>query len=51
VGSGRLDHPGADREFRQEFASFDEGTQTIISRAVEGQVFKWGLFGRPWLKQ
>ena len=23
-------------EFQQEFASFDEGTQTIISRAVEG---------------
>ena len=38
-------------EFQQEFASFDEGTQTIISRAVEGQVFKWGLFGRPWLEQ
>jgi 2-polyprenyl-6-methoxyphenol hydroxylase-like FAD-dependent oxidoreductase len=38
-------------EFQQEFASFDEGTQTIMSRAVEGQVFKWGLFGRPWLEQ
>jgi len=38
-------------EFQQEFASFDEGTQTIISQAVEGQVFKWGLFGRPWLEQ
>lgn len=38
-------------EFLAEFASFDEGTRTIISRPVEGQVFKWGLFGRPWLEQ
>lgn len=38
-------------EFLAEFASFDEGTRTIISRPVEGQVFKWGLFGRPWLAQ
>jgi len=38
-------------EFLQEFASFDEGTRTIISRPQFGQVFKWGLFGRPWLDQ
>jgi salicylate hydroxylase len=38
-------------EFQAEFSSFDEGTRTIISRAVEGQVFKWGLFGRPWLDE
>lgn len=38
-------------EFLEEFASFDEGTRTIISRPVRGQVFKWGLFGRPWLEQ
>ena len=38
-------------EFLAEFASFDEGTRTIISRPVLGQVFKWGLFGRPWLEQ
>ena len=38
-------------EFLAEFASFDEGTRTIISRPVRGQVFKWGLFGRPWLEQ
>ena len=38
-------------ELQQEFASFDEGTRTIIAQAVEGQVFKWGLFGRPWLEQ
>ena len=37
-------------EFQQEFASFDEGTR-LISRAVEAQVFQWGLFGRPWLEQ
>jgi salicylate hydroxylase len=38
-------------EFRAEFSSFDEGTRTIISQAAEGQVFKWGLFGRPWLDE
>lgn len=38
-------------EFLTEFESFDEGTRTIISRPVRGQVFKWGLFGRPWLEQ
>ncbi len=38
-------------EFLEEFASFDEGTRMIISRPVRGQVFKWGLFGRPWLEQ
>lgn len=38
-------------EFREEFSSFDEGTRTIISRPVHGEVFKWGLFGRPWLEQ
>ena len=38
-------------EFLAEFASFDEGTRTIISRPAPGQVFKWGLFGRPWLEQ
>ena len=38
-------------EFLAEFASFDEGTRAVISRPVRGQVFKWGLFGRPWLEQ
>lgn len=38
-------------EFLEEFSSFDEGTRTIISRPVRGQVFKWGLFGRTWLEQ
>jgi salicylate hydroxylase len=38
-------------EFLAEFSSFDEGTRTIISKPVPGQVFKWGLFGRPWLEQ
>ena len=38
-------------EFRAEFSSFDEETRTIISHAVQGQVFKWGLFGRPWLEE
>lgn len=38
-------------EFLEEFASFDEGTRTVISRPVLGQLFKWGLFGRPWLDQ
>jgi salicylate hydroxylase len=38
-------------EFLAEFASFDEGTRMVISRPVRGQVFKWGLFGRPWLEQ
>ena len=38
-------------EFLAEFASFDEGTRTVISRPVRGQVYKWGLFGRPWLEQ
>lgn len=38
-------------EFLAEFDDFDEGTRTIISRPVQGQVFKWGLFGRPWLEQ
>ena len=38
-------------EFLAEFASFDEGTRTVISRPVLGQVFKWGLFGRPWLEE
>ena len=38
-------------EFLAEFSSFDEGTRTIISKPVFGQVFKWGLFGRPWLDQ
>ena len=43
--------PAPLREFLEEFASFDEGTRTIISRPVRGQVYKWGLFGRPWLEQ
>jgi len=38
-------------EFLAEFSSFDEGTRTIISRPVHGEVFKWGLFGRPWLEE
>ena len=38
-------------EFLAEFSSFDEGTRTVISRPMRGQVFKWGLFGRPWLDQ
>ena len=38
-------------EFLEEFSSFDEGTRTIISQPEFGQVFKWGLFGRPWLEQ
>lgn len=38
-------------EFLEEFASFDEGTRTVISRPVRGQLFKWGLFGRPWLDE
>lgn len=38
-------------EFLEEFSSFDQGTRTIISRPAYGQVFKWGLFGRPWLEQ
>jgi len=38
-------------EFLEEFSSFDEGTRTIISKPVHGQVFKWGLFGRPWLDE
>ncbi len=38
-------------EFLEEFSSFDEGTRTVISRPVLGQVYKWGLFGRPWLEQ
>lgn len=38
-------------EFLDEFASFDEGTRMVISRPVLGQVFKWGLFLRPWLEQ
>lgn len=38
-------------EFLAEFSSFDEGARTIISKPVHGQVFKWGLFGRPWLEQ
>ena len=38
-------------EFLEEFSSFDEGTRTVISRPVLGQLFKWGLFGRPWLAQ
>lgn len=38
-------------EFRAEFAGFDEGTRTIISRPKHGEVFKWGLFVRPWLEQ
>lgn len=38
-------------EFLAEFESFDAGTRTIISRPMPGQVFKWGLFGRPWLDQ
>lgn len=42
--------PAPLNEFLQEFSSFDEGTRTIISRPVQGQVFKWGLFGRPWLE-
>lgn len=37
-------------EFLEEFSSFDEGTRTVISRPVQGQVFKWGLFGRPWIE-
>lgn len=38
-------------ELMAEFSSFDEGTRTIISKPALGQVFKWGLFGRPWLEQ
>ena len=38
-------------EFLEEFSSFDEGTRTVISRPVVGQLFKWGLFGRPWLDE
>jgi salicylate hydroxylase len=38
-------------EFLEEFSSFDEGTRFIISRPLAGQVFKWGLFGRPWLDE
>jgi salicylate hydroxylase len=38
-------------EFLEEFSDFDEGTRTVISRSVPGQVYKWGLFGRPWLEQ
>lgn len=38
-------------EFLEEFASFDEGTRTVISRPVRGQLFKWGLFGRPWIEE
>jgi salicylate hydroxylase len=38
-------------EFLEEFSSFDEGTRTVISRPVLGQVFKWGLFGRSWLEE
>jgi len=38
-------------EFLEEFSSFDEDTRSIISRPVRGQLFKWGLFGRPWLEQ
>ena len=38
-------------ELLEEFSSFDEGTRTVISRPVLGQLFKWGLFGRPWLDQ
>ncbi len=38
-------------EFLEEFSSFDEGTRTVISRPVLGQLFKWGLFGRPWLAE
>ena len=41
--------PAPRDEFLEEFSSFDEGTRTIISRAA--QVFKWGLFGRPWLEE
>ncbi|MBM3343114.1 MAG: monooxygenase [Betaproteobacteria bacterium] len=43
--------PAPRDEFLDEFSSFDEGTRTILSRAAQGQVFKWGLFGRPWLEQ
>lgn len=42
--------PAPIEEFLEEFSSFDEGTRTIISRPVRGQVYKWGLFGRPWLE-
>jgi salicylate hydroxylase len=38
-------------EFQEEFSSFDEGSRMIISKAVPENVFKWGLFGRPWLEQ
>jgi len=38
-------------EFLNEFSNFDEDTRMIISRPALGQVFKWGLFGRPWLEQ
>jgi len=38
-------------EFLAEFSNFDEGTRTVISRPERGQVFKWGLFGRPWLEE
>jgi salicylate hydroxylase len=41
--------PAPLNEFHAEFASFDEGTRTIISKPVYGEVFKWGLFCRPWL--
>ena len=36
-------------EFLDEFSSFDEGTRMVISRPA--QIYKWGLFGRPWLEQ
>jgi salicylate hydroxylase len=38
-------------EFVEEFSSFDAGTRTVISRPLHGQLFKWGLFGRPWLDE
>ena len=38
-------------EFAEEFSDFDEGSRLIIARAGQGQVFKWGLFVRPWLEQ
>jgi len=51
VGAEGWTIPAPIDEFQQEFASFDEGTKTIISQAVEGQVFQVGLsavLARAW---
>jgi salicylate hydroxylase len=41
--------PAALPELLAEFADFDEDTRAIIARPLQGQLFKWGLFGRAWL--